>query len=222
LAADGSAVFKVKDSGLGIPHAMLHRVFELFTQLNPSLDRSQGGLGIGLTVVRKLAELHGGSVSATSEGPGRGSEFTVRLPLSEAPAGAPTPERKPGSSMSPQKILVVDDNHDTARSLSLLLQSNGHSVEVAHDGYAALETARSFEPDVILLDLGLPGIDGFKVAEQLRSEDRFQNTRLIALSGYGQAQDRQRSKEVGFDQHLVKPVDFASLAAAIAGLPAAS
>jgi signal transduction histidine kinase len=221
LAADGSAVFKVKDTGLGIPHAMLHRVFELFTQLNPSLDRSQGGLGIGLTVVRKLAELHGGSVSATSEGPGRGSEFTVRLPLVEAPTPAATRERKPGSAMPPQKILVVDDNHDTARSLALLLRSNGHTVEVAHDGYAALETARSFEPDVILLDLGLPGIDGFKVAQQLRSEDRFQNTRLIALSGYGQAQDRQRSKEVGFDQHLVKPVDFANLTAAIAGLPAA-
>jgi PAS domain S-box-containing protein len=216
-AIDGSALFKIKDTGLGIPQPMLHRVFELFTQVDPSFDRSQGGLGIGLTVVRKLAELHGGSVSATSDGPGRGSEFTVRLPLAEAPSAAAIPEKMLGSAIQPLKILVVDDNHDTARSLAVLLRTNRHAVEVAHDGYAALEAARAFQPDVILLDLGLPGIDGYQVAEQLRSDDRFRQTQLIALSGYGQAQDRQRSKEVGFDLHLVKPIDFASLTAAIAG-----
>jgi PAS domain S-box-containing protein len=217
FTADGFAVFKIKDTGLGIPEPMLHRVFELFTQVNPSLDRSQGGLGIGLTVVRKLAELHGGSVSAASEGPGRGSEFTVRLPLS----GTPLPSTEANSTaphpIKPQKVLVVDDNVDTARSLALLLRGSGHAVEVAHDGYAALDAARAFQPDTIVLDLGLPGIDGYKVAEQLRSDSNFQQTRLIALSGYGQADDRRRSSQVGFDQHLVKPVDYRDLSAAITG-----
>ncbi|HEY2147949.1 MAG TPA: ATP-binding protein, partial [Pirellulales bacterium] len=217
MAEDGFAVFKIKDTGLGIPQPMLHRVFELFMQVDPSLDRTQGGLGIGLTVVRRLAELHGGSVSATSEGPGRGSEFTVRLPLVEAPAEAAAPERKAGPPTHPLKILVVDDNHDTARSLAMLLGTHGHSVEVAHDGYGAIDAAREFQPDVILLDLGLPGIDGYKVAEQLRADERFKHTRLIALSGYGQPQDRQRSADVGFDQHLVKPIDFKTLTRAVAG-----
>jgi CheY-like chemotaxis protein len=217
FAADGFAVFKIKDTGLGIPEPMLHRVFELFTQVNPSFDRSQGGLGIGLTVVRQLAELHGGSVSAASEGPGRGSEFTVRLPLSDAPVPSARGERGSPNSAKPQKVLVVDDNVDTARSLALLLRGSGHSVEVAHDGYAALDAARSFRPETIILDLGLPGIDGYKVAEQLRADSDFQQTRLIALSGYGQADDRRRSSEVGFDQHLVKPVDYRDLSAAITG-----
>ncbi len=217
FAADGFAVFKIKDTGLGIPEPMLHRVFELFTQVNPSFDRSQGGLGIGLTVVRKLAELHGGSVSAASEGPGRGSEFTVRLPLSDAPVPSARGERGSPHSAKPQKVLVVDDNVDTARSLALLLRGSGHSVEVAHDGYAALDAARSFRPETIILDLGLPGIDGYKVAEQLRADSNFHQTRLIALSGYGQADDRRRSSEVGFDQHLVKPVDYRELSAAITG-----
>ncbi|HKD36162.1 MAG TPA: response regulator, partial [Pirellulales bacterium] len=220
VSDDGFAVFKIKDTGLGIPQPMLHRVFELFMQVDPSLDRAQGGLGIGLTVVRRLAELHGGSVSATSEGPGRGSEFTVRLPLVEAPAEIAASERKPGHPIKPLRVLVVDDNHDTAKSLAMLLGTNGHSVEVAHDGYGAIDKAHEFQPDVILLDLGLPGIDGYKVAQRLRADDQFKNTRLIALSGYGQAQDRQRSAEVGFDQHLVKPIDFASLSRAIAGEPA--
>ncbi len=217
FAADGFAVFKIKDTGLGIPEPMLHRVFELFTQVNPSLDRSQGGLGIGLTVVRKLAELHGGSVSAASEGSGRGSEFTVRLPLSDAPMPSAVGGRGSPHAVKPQKVLVVDDNVDTARSLALLLRGSGHSVEVAHDGYAALDAARSFRPETIILDLGLPGLDGYQVAEQLRADNNFRQTRLIALSGYGQADDRRRSNEVGFDQHLVKPVDYRDLSAAIAG-----
>jgi PAS domain S-box-containing protein len=220
FAADGFAEFKIKDTGLGIPEPMLHRVFELFTQVNPSLDRSHGGLGIGLTVVRKLAELHGGSVSATSEGPGRGSEFTVRLPLVEAAPETDKPRKVVAASGAPQKMLVVDDNVDTARSLAQLLERQGHKIETAHDGYAAVEMAKSFRPDVVLLDLGLPGLDGYKVAERIRSDADFQQTRLIALSGYGQPQDRKRSKEVGFDQHLVKPVDFETLLAAIAGAEA--
>jgi PAS domain S-box-containing protein len=216
-AADGYAIFKIKDTGLGIPEPMLHRVFELFTQVDPSLDRSQGGLGIGLTVVRRLAELHGGSVSAASEGPGRGSEFTVRLPLAEGPITPAEHSKASPHATVPQKVLVVDDNVDTARSLALLLRGSGHAVEVAHDGYAALEAARSFQPDTIVLDLGLPGLDGYKVAEQLRADSNFHNTRLIALTGYGQADDRRRSNQVGFDQHLVKPVDFRDLSAAITG-----
>jgi CheY-like chemotaxis protein len=217
FAADGFAEFRIKDTGLGIPEPMLHRVFELFTQVNPSLDRSQGGLGIGLTVVRKLAELHGGSVSAMSEGPGRGSEFKVRLPLVEAAPETSERRKSIPSSAAPQRMLVVDDNVDTARSIALLLGRLGHKIEIAHDGYAALETAKSFLPDVILLDLGLPGLDGYKVAERLRNDSGFHHARLIALSGYGQPEDRKRSKEVGFDQHLVKPVDFETLLAAIAG-----
>ncbi len=218
-AADGSVVLRVKDTGLGIPPAMLPRVFELFTQLDPSLDRAQGGLGIGLTVVRKLVELHGGSVSVASEGPGKGSEFTVRLPLAEPPKTAP--DGKPAAKIlsEPRRILIVDDNVDAAQSLAMLLRSVGHTVETAFDGHAALKAAEAFRPDFILLDLGLPGLDGFQVAQRLRREKNFENTRIIALSGYGQPQDRKRSQAAGFDKHLVKPVEFGELRAVIDGQP---
>jgi PAS domain S-box-containing protein len=211
FASEGQAVFKVKDTGLGIPSEMLPHVFELFTQVNQSLDRSQGGLGIGLTVVRRLTELHGGTVSATSKGPGQGSEFTACLPLSEqSPAAAADSTTRPGA-MRTQKILVVDDSMDTVDAVARLLREAGHAVEIARDGLAALESARAFKPDVILLDLGLPGLDGFKVAQKLRAEGESRNVRLIAISGYGQAEDRRRTKEAGFDHHLVKPVDFQAL-----------
>jgi PAS domain S-box-containing protein len=213
---DGQVVFKFKDSGIGIPVEMLPRVFELFTQVDRSLDRSQGGLGIGLTVVRKLAEMHGGSVSVTSEGAGRGSEFTVRLPMTEHTVEAPS-EPETASTTAPLKVLIVDDNVDMAKSIGLLLGRLGHTISTAHDGPAALEAARAFSPDVILLDIGLPGLDGYRVAEALRREPAFANVRLIAVSGYGQAEDCKRAEAAGFDLHLVKPVDFAALVSALAG-----
>ena len=184
FAADEMAVLQVSDTGLGIPEAMLSRVFELFLQVNPTLDRSQGGLGIGLTLVRKLTELHGGTVTAASEGPGRGSEFTVRLPLVELQLPKGHAQTKPfgiTGVVTPRKVLVVDDNVDTARSAAMLLRKAGQTVEMVHDGFAALKAARTFEPDVIILDLGLPGLDGYKVAENLRGDVRFRRTRLIAL-----------------------------------------
>ncbi len=211
---DGQVVFKVKDTGIGIPPEMLPRVFELFTQVDHSLDRSQGGLGIGLTVVRKLAEMHGGSVSATSEGLEQGSEFTVRLPLGEAAAQSATPPSS--TTLSPLRILVVDDNVDMAKSLGTLLEQAGHTITTAHDGLEALATARSFQPDAIVLDIGLPGLDGYRVAEALRREPAFTHVRLVAVSGYGQDEDRRRAKAAGFDYHLVKPVDLSQLVTALA------
>jgi PAS domain S-box-containing protein len=214
FAAEGQAVFRVKDSGIGIPAHMLPRVFDLFTQVDPSLDRTQGGLGIGLTVVRKLAEMHGGSVSVASEGLGRGSEFVVRLPLV-----AREPEADAAASVEiaphPLRILVVDDNVDMARSLARLLEQAGNAVTTAHDGHAALAAARRFRPQVIVLDIGLPGLDGYSVAETLRRDPELAGIRLVAVSGYGAAEDRDRTRAAGFDHHLVKPVDFDQLVSVI-------
>ena len=213
---DGQAVFKIQDTGIGIPAEMLPRVFELFTQVDRSLDRSQGGLGIGLTVVRKLAEMHGGSVSVTSEGLGRGSEFTVRLPLSPAPRSALRQSASGGAGRTAE-----DPGRRRQRgygqSLGMLLEASG-----AHDHHGPRRAgrpraARSFAPDVILLDIGLPGLDGYRVAEALRREPAFSKVRLVAVCGYGQAEDRRRTKDAGFDHHLVKPVDFRELVSAIAG-----
>lgn len=215
FSLDGQVIYKIKDTGIGIPGEMLPRVFELFTQVNRSLDRSQGGLGIGLTVVRKLAEMHGGSVSATSEGLGQGSEFTVRLPLVNAVAEVHS-EPKPSEPAGPLKILVVDDNVDMANTLAKLLEQAGHTITMAHDGLAALAAARRSTPDAVVLDIGLPGLDGYRVAEALRREPAFANVRLVAVSGYGQAEDRSRAKAAGFDHHLVKPVDLRQLVSALA------
>ena len=194
---------------------MLPHVFELFMQLDNSLDRSQGGLGIGLTVVRKLAELHGGSVSVTSGGPSQGCEFTVRIPLAESMPAPDTGSGLPRPRGNPRRVLVVEDNLDTIRTLTPLLENLGHEVVAAHDGHAALEAARSLKPDVILLDLGLPGLDGYQVAEILRREGRLSGTRLIAISGYGQVEDRKRSRDAGFSHHFVKPVNFEELISVI-------
>jgi CheY-like chemotaxis protein len=202
---------KVKDTGIGIPAEMLSRVFELFTQVNPGLERSQGGLGIGLTVVRRLAELHGGSVSAASEGPGKGSEFTVRLPLLHGPLENLASSEPAGELVPGLRVLVVEDNVDAASSLAQLLQGVGCTTHVAHDGSSAIHTALEFRPDVVLLDIGLPGIDGYGVARRLCETPELGATRLIAISGYGQEQDRQRSRQAGFDHHLVKPVSFKAI-----------
>jgi len=215
------AVFKVRDSGIGIPAEMLPRVFELFTQVDRTLDRSQGGLGIGLTVVRRLAEMHGGTVSATSPGLGRGSEFTLRLPLSKRSRPL-LQQDDPQEAARPMRVLVVDDNIDTAKTLSMLLKTTGHCVLTTHDGHSALDEVARFKPDVVLLDLGLPGIDGYGVAETLRRQRQFDHVRLVAVSGYGQPEDRIRTRDAGFDCHLVKPVSFKDLTTAIATVQAAA
>jgi signal transduction histidine kinase/ActR/RegA family two-component response regulator len=206
------AVIQVIDTGIGLPPELLTRVFDLFAQADRTLDRSEGGLGIGLTVARKLAEMHGGDITADSAGLGKGSIFTVRLPLSaHAPTdGHRTPRSFERKSVPPQRILVVDDNRDTASSCARLLKSMNHEVQTAYDGLAALETARAFRPSVIFLDIGLPGMNGFEVARTLRGEG-FASEVIVAVSGYGQPEDRERSRQAGFDDHLVKPVHQDSL-----------
>jgi two-component system CheB/CheR fusion protein len=209
-AQNGQVVLRVRDTGVGIPEDLLPQVFDLFRQADRSLDRSQGGLGIGLTLVRRLLEMHGGTVEVYSDGPGCGSEFVVRLPAFAEPGQALEDASAVESDMENSaryRVLVVDDNVDSAESIALLFELNGHHVRMAHDGPAALEIAYSFHPQVIVLDIGLPGMDGYEVARRLRSEAQMQSVNLIALTGYGQSEDRQRSIAAGFNHHLVKPVD---------------
>jgi PAS domain S-box-containing protein len=199
-------VLSVRDTGIGIPAEMLPRIFELFIQGEPSLDRSHGGLGIGLSLVQKLVEMHGGSVQGRSDGVGRGSEFVVRLPICAPPASVEAPPARP-VERADCRVLVVDDNVDAATTLAMMFRLWKHEVEVAHDGAGAIEMARRFHPDLILLDIGLPGKNGFEVARHLRQDPEFRETLLVAVTGYGQDQDRQQSQEAGFDHHLVKPVE---------------
>jgi signal transduction histidine kinase/CheY-like chemotaxis protein len=205
-------VLGVRDNGMGIPPERLPEMFRLFAQGDRSLARSEGGLGIGLTIVQKLAEMHGGSVEARSEGPGRGSEFVVRLPLARKP-GAAVPEVQKGQlpAGNASRILIVDDNADTALGMVRLLKLVGNEAIAVHDGPAAIEMARTFRPDFVLLDIGLPGMDGYRVASALREEESHEELVIIAVSGYGQEDDRRRSQAAGIDHHLVKPVDFDSL-----------
>jgi PAS domain S-box-containing protein len=218
LAREGDeAVLRVRDTGVGIAPELLPRIFDLFTQAERSLDRSQGGLGVGLTVVRRIVEMHGGRVEARSDGVGRGSEFVVRLPTAEAPAGAAATARSPKAQASPddrRRVLVVDDNRDAADTTAILLRRAGHEVRVAYDGPAGLGAALAWRPDVVVLDLGLPEMDGYEVARRIRSEG-VNGMRLVAVSGYGQEIDRRRSREAGFDAHLVKPVEPSRLADAV-------
>jgi signal transduction histidine kinase len=206
-------VLAVRDTGIGIPSDMLSAVFDLFTQVEQSIDRSQGGLGVGLTLVRRLVEMHGGSVSASSAGPGQGSEFVVRLPA-QTSAMATSPARREPNGRPPSKalrVLVVDDNIDTADTLARLLELEGHHVRRAHDGPTALETANAFLPDAVVLDLGLPGMDGFEVARRLRARAEGNGPLLVAVSGYGRDEDRHKSRQAGFDHHLVKPAEIGTL-----------
>jgi len=219
--ADGDAVeVRVRDNGSGIPDALLPHLFELFVQGDRSLDRSQGGLGIGLTLVKRLVEMHGGSVSVHSEGPGRGSEFTLRLPrLINGPlTAAPHSVSELSAHGELCRILVVDDNVDAAEVLAECLQLSGHEVRVANDGPLALILAKEFIPEVVLLDIGLPSMDGFEVARRLRKQQGASLLRLIALTGYGQESDRQKARAAGFDDHLVKPVELEVLTSTIARL----
>ena len=205
-------VARVRDTGMGIAPQMLPQVFDLFVQDQRSLDRSQGGLGVGLTIVRSLIELHGGKVSASSEGVGRGSEFEIRLPaLDEVPeeSGAEEPELAPRSRRPDgARVLIVDDNVDAASVLAEALRHVGYDTAVAHDGAKGLEAARTFRPAVVLLDIGLPVMDGYQVAARLRVESAGEPLALVAISGYGQHADRARAKMAGFDEHLVKPVEL--------------
>jgi signal transduction histidine kinase len=217
------AVLRVRDTGVGIPADLLGSVFDLFTQIEQSLDRSQGGLGIGLTLVRRLVEKHGGRVQAFSAGPGQGSEFTVRLPLllTEGPHPATANGQTNGAAGGRCRVLVVDDNNDAADSLAQLLRVAGHEVQVCNDGPEALTTYVTFQPEIVLLDIGLPGMDGYEVARRLRSQTNNGKPLLVALTGYGQAEDIRRSLEAGFDHHFVKPADLAALSAVFASVSAA-
>jgi signal transduction histidine kinase/ActR/RegA family two-component response regulator len=211
---EGDVQFTIRDSGVGIPSAMLSHVFDLFTQVNRSLDRAQGGLGIGLTLVRRIVELHGGSVHAFSEGVGKGSEFVIRLPPVD---GENRPEAKTertpadATQLRSLDILVVDDNVDAARILALLLKAFGHNVRTAASGLAAIDAAKRSTPDVIFLDIGLPEMDGFEVARQLRASFGPRCPLLVALTGYGRPDDLDRSREAGFSHHLTKPVEGRTL-----------
>jgi signal transduction histidine kinase/ActR/RegA family two-component response regulator len=213
---DGDMVsVAVQDTGIGIPAAMLTQVFEPFTQLDRSLERTRGGLGIGLALARRLVEMHGGTVAAHSAGPGQGSRFVVRLPVAARPGNARSmallEERSPAPAMGHRRILVADDNYDSATSLSILLNDAGYDVRTAGDGVQALETAAQFRPDIALLDIGMPKLNGYEVARQLRNQPWGRHVLLIAVTGWGGVEHRQQTAQAGFDHHLAKPVDPAAL-----------
>jgi PAS domain S-box-containing protein len=218
----GQAVIRVRDDGIGIAAEHVAGLFEMFAQVDTSLERSRDGLGIGLTLVKTLVELHGGTVEVHSDGPGRGSEFTVRLPALAAAeateAGAPPPGPAP-APIGPRRVLIVDDSRDGAESLALLLQLAGHETHLAHDGAEAVALAERLRPDVVLLDIGLPVLNGYDACRRIRSAPWGRPMTLVALTGWGQDDDRERSREAGFDHHLVKPVDHAALLALLAGVP---
>jgi CheY-like chemotaxis protein len=221
---EGDVEISVRDNGVGIPPAMLPEVFEMFTQVDGSLERSQGGLGIGLTLVRRLVEMHGGTVEASSEGRGLGSEFLIRLPLSPpAPVQDEPEEAGAGPDAAPpvrRRILVADDNVDSATSLALMLEFMGNDVRTAHDGLAAVAGAAELRPDLILLDIGMPGLNGYDACREIRRQPWGNGVVIVALTGWGQEEDKRRSREAGFDQHLVKPVEPTALDRLMASLPA--
>jgi CheY-like chemotaxis protein len=209
----GQAVITVRDTGIGISRDMLAQIFQPFTQADTSVERRQGGLGIGLTLVQRLVSLHGGTVSAYSAGRGCGSTFEVRLPLVKASlprarASSLTPSAAAGSG---RRIIVVDDNHDSADTLAVLLRKLGHQVYTAYNGQRALELADELRPDLMVVDLGMPGMSGYDVAKRLKSQLASDCPVLAAMTGWGQEDDQRRSREAGYDCHLVKPVDLKTL-----------
>jgi signal transduction histidine kinase/CheY-like chemotaxis protein len=216
--AGNTATITVTDTGAGIPPGMLDAVFGLFTQLPRSLDRSDGGLGIGLTLARRIVELHGGTIAAHSDGPDRGSSFTVQLALAEpaqAPAtGLPAPGRA-AAGISGRRVLLVDDNADARELMATLLSIHGHAVTTAEDGESALAAAASCNPEVVMLDIGLPGIDGYEVARRLRAMPATAGATLIALTGYGQPSDLLKSHSAGFDEHILKPAKLEDVLAKV-------
>lgn len=217
-----AAVITVRDDGVGIAPELLPRIFDLFRQGERSPDRAQGGLGIGLTLVRTIAELHGGSVEARSAGIGRGAEFVVRLPALPAVANPEVRDQVDATralrDRPSARVLMVEDNPDAAESLVMLLELLGHHVRLAHDGHHALEAARANAPDLMLVDIGLPGMDGYEVAAAIRSDPTLRHVVLVALTGYGRPEDKDRAMAAGFDYHLVKPVDVGTLQAVVGRL----
>jgi CheY-like chemotaxis protein len=206
----GEARLRIRDTGIGIPPALLEQVFDMFVQLDTSDELGAGGLGVGLTLARRLIELHGGRIEAHSEGAGRGSEFAVYLPLMSDANGETTATERSESSgegVITSRVLVADDNADAAESLRMVLQSEGHEVQLAHNGLEALEVASVFRPHAALLDIGMPVIDGYEAARRLRALPHGQTIQLVALTGCGQQEDKRRAREAGFDAHLTKPFD---------------
>jgi signal transduction histidine kinase/ActR/RegA family two-component response regulator len=220
LTLDGTTdhvIYRVRDNGIGIDARLLPRIFDLFSQAETALDRSEGGLGIGLAVVKGIVEMHMGSVTASSEGPGKGAEFVVRLPRLEAPGAVQENTAEQLSvSTPPQRILVAEDNADLAESMAMLLRFEGHEVRIAHDGPSALDLADEFRPNVAVLDIGLPRLDGYGLARKLRARPYGRGLLLIAVTGYGQPEDQIRAREAGFDIHLVKPLNPHTLGVEIA------
>jgi two-component system CheB/CheR fusion protein len=207
-AAEGQACIEVRDDGIGIQPEMLSRIFDLFAQVDTSLERAQGGLGIGLTIARSLVEMHGGTLEASSAGLGQGSVFAVCLPLAqeEGVRAAPEAEREQEAAAG-LRILVVDDNEDSADSLAMWLRLKGHDVRTAYGGPEALAAALEQRPELVLLDIGMPGMSGYEVARRLRANPDTRRTVLVAMTGWGQEEDRRQSREAGIDQHLVKPLE---------------
>jgi PAS domain S-box-containing protein len=218
---DSEVVISVKDNGIGIPSEMLPYVFDMFTPVNRNLERSQGGLGIGLSIVKKLVEMHGGSVAATSDGAGRGSQFVVRLPVVLSVVQAQSDDEEPARPTGRRRILVVDDNRDAAVSLAMILRLLGNESVTAHDGLDAVRQAAAFRPDIILLDIGMPGLNGYDTAREIRAQPWGKGVLLVALTGLGQDEDRRQSEDAGFDKHIVKPIDIATLKALLASSKAA-
>jgi PAS domain S-box-containing protein len=208
---NGTAVIRVKDNGIGMELDMLRGAFELFRQGRQALDRADGGLGVGLTLVQRLVAMHGGTVEARSAGPGKGSEFIVRMPEAAGSAVSARTREQPRPPPRALKVLVVDDNQDAANALRLLLEGDGHEVKTANDGVAGLGLAREYKPDYLLLDIGLPRLSGYDIAASLRADPAMKPTILVAVTGYGQVHDRVRTAAAGFDHHLTKPVEFSTL-----------
>ena len=217
--AGDEVVVTVKDNGAGIPPDKLDSIFDMFMQVDGTSERSQGGLGIGLTLVKRLTEMHGGSIEARSAGEGEGSEFIVRLPVLSQPAVAAASGPDAASQSRPQRrVLIVDDNHDSADSLAMLMRLTGNDTYMAHDGLEAIEAIEKYRPEVVLLDIGLPGLDGHEVCRRVREQPWGKDIIVIALTGWGQEDDRRKSEEAGFNGHLVKPVDYDKLLELLASL----
>jgi CheY-like chemotaxis protein len=213
--AGGDAVVVVKDTGIGISSENLGSIFEMFEQIDKRLERTRGGLGIGLTLVRRLVELHGGAITAESEGVGRGSQFVVKLPVVQPATNVSPATSQPGkvaaAGAGARRILVTDDNRDAANSLAMLLKLGGHQVATAYDGIEAVQKAQEYKPEVILLDIGLPGMNGYEVCRSIREKPWGKDIRIVAVTGWGQEQDRRNTRDAGFDHHLVKPVTVSAL-----------